>query len=300
MILKRPGRVGRETAGLVVLVLPYLVGLTGLVIVPAVATVGLSLFESDLIRPPVFVGLDQFAALFADPVFLTALANSLVYLAFAVPLRMVLVVCLALLLHRASMRAGGTYRLAIFLPIVVPEVAFAIAWLWILNPLSGPITAILGTFGLGRVPWLTDPASATAGMVLISLFTIGEAFVIAVAARRSIPTDLDDMAVVDGASPVSLLRFVTLPLMLPVLVLLALRDVVVALQATFVPSLIVTDGGPPPYATTYGPLFIFGQAFEYLRFGYAAAATVVFLVVTILIVLLQVRVLRRWSHWAWA
>ena len=198
------------------------------------------------------------------------------------------------------MRGGSAYRVSVFLPIVVPEAALAIAWLWIFNPLHGPLNAGLTTLGVAPVAWLTDPGSTQWAMVLMSAFTIGEAFVIAVAARRSIPPDLYDMAVVDGATSPGLLRYVTLPLMLPILVLLVLRDVVVALQATFVPSLVITGGGPPPYATTYGPFFVYQQAFEYLRYGYAAAATVFFLIVTGVIVLLQVRLLRRWRHWAWA
>ena len=297
---RRPHARGREISGLWLLTLPYLVGLSALVVVPAVVTLILATFRFDLIQPPSFVGLDNFGSLLADDVFGIAVRNSILFLALAVPIRLVAVVGLALLLHRSSMRGGAVYRLAVFLPVVIPEVALAIAWLWILNPLFGPLNSILTGLGLAPVAWLTDPGAAQAAMVLISCFTIGEAFVIAVAARRSIPADLYDMAVVDGASSPALVRFVTLPMMLPVLLLLVLRDVVLVLQATLVPSLIVTGGGPPPYATTYGPLFIYQQAFEYLRYGYAAAATAVFLIVTIVIVLLQVRVLRRWGHWAWA
>jgi multiple sugar transport system permease protein len=297
---RRRRRLGGETAGLLLLLLPYLVGIGALVVLPALLTLGLSTFEYDLIRPPNFIGFENFAGLLDDDVFRTVLRNSLLFLAIAVPLRLIAVVGLALLLHRTSMRGGSAYRAAVFLPVVVPEVAFAIAWLWILNPLTGPITVILSGLGLGHVPWLTDPGAAGAGMVLISLFMIGEAFVIAIAARRSIPPDLYDMAVVDGASSSALFRSITLPLMLPVLVLLLMRDSVLAMQVTFVPTLVITDGGPPPYATTYGPLFIYQQAFEYLRYGYAAAATAVFLALTGLVVLLQVQVLRRWGQWAWA
>ena len=291
---------GGETAGLWLLILPYLIGMAGLVVAPALATIVLSVFSYDLIQPPRFVGFDNFLGLVSDDIFQIAARNSILFVAFAVPIRLIAVVGLALLLHRSSLRGGAFYRVSIFLPVVIPEVAFAIAWLWILNPLFGPLNSVLTGIGIAPVAWLTDPGATQWAMVLISCFTIGEAFVIAVAARRSVPADLYDLAVVDGASSSALLRFVTLPMMLPVLLLLVLRDAVLALQLTFVPSLIVTGGGPPPYATTYGPLFVYEQAFEYLRYGYAAAATAVFLAVTGIIVLLQVRILRRWGHWAWA
>ena len=281
------------------LLAPYAAGLVLLVVIPGIATLGLAAFEYDLVRPPSFAGLENFAGLASDPVFAIVVRNTVAFVAIAVPLRLVAATALALLLHRSAMRGGGLYRLAIFVPSIVPEAAFAIAWLWILNPLYGPLNGFLEGFGAGPVAWLTDPGTTQAAIVLMSLLTIGEAFVIAVAARRAVPRDLHDMAVVDGASSVAVIRNVTIPLMAPVLLLVALRDVVLAVQATYVPSLVVTDGGPPPYATTYGPLFVYEQAFEYLRYGYAAAATAIFIGVTCLLVALQIAVLRRWRHWAW-
>jgi multiple sugar transport system permease protein len=95
---------------------------------------------------------------------------------------LLVVVALALALHPPSMRGGATYRMAVFLPVVIPEAAFAIAWLWILNPVYGPMNALLSAIGLGPVAWLTDRGAAQGAMVLISLFTIGEAFVVLLAA----------------------------------------------------------------------------------------------------------------------
>jgi multiple sugar transport system permease protein len=285
-----------EQAGAWLLLTPYLVGGTALIVVPGLLTLALSLFDYDLIRAPRFVGLQNLQELFADDVFRIAVRNSISFLAVAVPLRLIIVVGLALLLHASSMRGGMFYRVAVFLPVIIPEVAFAIAWLWMLNPLFGPLNSILVSAGIAPVAWFTDPGAAQSAIVLMSLLTIGEAFVIAVAARRSIPRDLYDMAAIDGARPLALFRNVTLPLMLPILLVLALRDVVLTLHGTFVPSLVVTGGGPPPYATTYGPLFIYQQAFEYLRYGYAAAATSVFLVLATVILLLQLRIIRRWSY----
>ena len=89
-------------------------------------------------------------------------------------------------------------------------------------------------------------------------------------------------------------RRITPPVMAPTLLLLLFRDTIFSFQASFVPALIVTDGGPPPYATTYLPLFIYRNAFEYLQYGYAAAASLVMLVVTAVIVVIQYRIVKRW------
>lgn len=106
--------------------------------------------------------------------------------------------------------------------------------------------------------------------------------------------ELYEIAALSGAGRWSRFIRVTLPVMAPVLLLIAMRDTIVTPQGTFVPALVVTEGGPPPYATTSLPLFIYRNAFEYLRYGYASAATVSMLVLTASILWLQYRVVIRW------
>jgi multiple sugar transport system permease protein len=111
-----------------------------------------------------------------------------------------------------------------------------------------------------------------------------------------IPEELYELSAIEGSGPVNVFRRVTLPLMAPTLLLLLFRDTAYSFQASFVPALIVTEGGPPPFATTYVPLFVYRNAFEYLRYGYAAAATLVMFLVTAAIVYAQYRIVRRWRR----
>jgi multiple sugar transport system permease protein len=278
-----------------VLIAPFLAGVALLVVGPGMYTVVLSLYDADLVTAPVRTGLRNFAELWDDPIFRASLRNSLIFIGFSVPVRTIAAITAALILHR-SFRGAGGYRSATFLPTVVPDAAFALAWLWILNPLYGPINLALGAIGLDGPAWLTDRWAAMAGLVLISAFTIGEGFLIAMASRRQIPDELYELAALEGARPWAALRRVTLPLMAPTLVLLVLRDSIYSFQHSFVPSVLVTEGGPAPYGTTMLPLFIYRNGFQYLRFGYAAAATVVMLGLTALLILAQYAVLRRWRH----
>jgi multiple sugar transport system permease protein len=135
---------------------------------------------------------------------------------------------------------------------------------------------------------------ARAAIVIMSLFTIGELVVVLLVARQAIPRELYELGETEGSSPMRTFRRLTMPLLAPVLILLFCRDTIFSLQASFIPALIVTDGGPPPYETTYVPLFVYRNAFEYLRYGYASAATVVMFGLTALIVFVQWRILRRW------
>ena len=288
---------------LALMLAPYVLGLTALVALPAAVTFGLALTEYDLLRSPRFLGLDNFRELWHDDVFRIAVRNSLVFALIAVPLRLGAALGLALLLHRRFTGAGAA-RSATVLPTVIPDIAYGLVWLWLLNPLYGPINLLLTWHGdgFGLTPWgvqapqwLTHPNDARAAIIIMSLFTIGEGFVVLLVTRQGLPAELYELAALEDATAWGLFRRVTLPLLAPILLLLLARDTIFSLQATFVPALVVTEGGPPPYATTYVPLFVYRNAFEYLRYGYAAAATLVMFGLTVLIVLAQWRILRRWQ-----
>ncbi len=281
---------------------PYVFGLVALVALPALVTFGLAFTEYDLIRSPNFNGLDNFRELLDDEIFGIALKNSLVFAAIAVPLRLVGALGLALLLHR-RFTGVGTYRSSAALPTVIPDIAYGLVWLWLFNPLYGPINLLLRwqgdsptttAWGVQPPQWLTHPNDARAAIIIMSLFTIGEGFVILLVTRQGLPAELYDLAALEDATAWGVFRRVTLPLMAPILLLLFARDTIYSLQWTFVPALVVTEGGPPEFSTTYVPLFVYRNAFEFLRYGYASAATLVMFVLTALIVWLQWRIVRRW------
>jgi multiple sugar transport system permease protein len=282
-----------ERRWLAVLLAPYLLGLALLVFVPALITFGLALFEYDLITSPEWAGTANFRELWGDDLFRRSLRNSLMFIAAAVPLRLLGALLFALLLH-PKIRGVSAYRTAVYLPTVVPDVAFALLMLWVFNPLYGPLNIALDAAGAPTPQWLTDPNDARWAVVLMSLFQIGEGFIVALAVRQSLSADLYELAEIEGARPWYVFARVTLPLMAPALLLLLFRDTIFSFQANFVPALLIFDGGPPPYATTYLPLFVYTNAFEYLRYGYAAAATLVMFVTTAAIVLVQWRILRHW------
>lgn len=283
----------REHRSLWLLAAPFLIGVVVLVAAPALLTVVMSTFEWDLVSRPRFVGIANFSELLKDDIFKISLRNSLWYVAVSVPLKLAGALCLALLLHGRA-RTGGVARGAVVLPTAIPDAAWALVWLWILNPLAGPLNLTLQALGLPTPAWLTQPGAARWGVVLIGALQLGEGFLIALAARRGVPRHLHEAAEAVGAGPWSRFAQITVPLMAPALLLVACRDAVASFQATFVPALLVTGGGPPPHATTFLPLFVYRNAFEYLRYGYAAAATMVMIVVSASIVWLMIRIVDRW------
>lgn len=263
--------------------IPYLVGSLLLVVIPAVATLLIAFTEFNSVQPPTWVGLANFRQLLSSGLVRISLRNSAFFLLLAVPLRLLGALLLALLLQPRQ-RLFGLYRAAVYLPTVIPEAAYALLWLWIFNPLYGPLNLLLGWLGLPTPAWLIEPTSARLAIVILSLFQIGEGFVVLLAGLQSIPRAFYESARVDGASGWQSFWRITLPLLSPWLLLLTFRDLVMSLQNTFAPTFIITYGGPY-YATTLAPLLIYELAFDYFDLGLAAALLVLTYVLLGLIVL---------------
>lgn len=271
---------------------PYVLGLVVLVALPVLGAAALAFTEYYGFAAPRFVGWDNYRRALDDELFRTSLRNVALIALVAVPLRLLLATAAALLLQGRS-RGAGTGRAAAYLPSVVPDAAWALLWLWLLNPLYGPLPAALRAVGLGSPDFLTDPAAARLGVALMVALQVGEAFIVALAARRAIPDQLYEAAAVEAAPPGFVVRRLTLPLMAPLLVLLAARDLVLLLQVTFVPVLLVTEGGPRD-ATLTPPLYLYQRAFGYGELGYASALSMVLLVLTAAVLAVQALLVRRW------
>lgn len=270
---------------------PYVAGLVVLLLVPTAAAAVLAVTEYYGFEPPRFTGLDNVRRAVSDELFLTSLRNVALVALVAVPLRVLLAVGAALVLA-TRFRGAAAGRVATYLPSVVPDAAWALLWLWLLNPLYGPLPAVLRSVGVGAPGFLTDPTAARVGIALMFALQVGESFVVALAARRAIPERLYEAAAVESARPSYVLRRLTLPLMAPLLGLLALRDLVLLLQVSFLPVLLVTEGGPRD-ATLTPPLYLYQRAFVYGELGYASALSVLLLLLTAVALAAQGLVLRR-------
>jgi len=281
---------------------PFLLGLIVLVIIPAAASLAVAFFNYSPLKPTTFPwdGLGQFDLLQQDSQFWRALANSLIYTLLSVPLRMLGVLGLALFLEKRR-RGIGAYRAAAYLPTIIPDVAYALTWLWIVNPLFGPINQVLRTLHLPTQSWLVQGAGAMGIVVAMSVWQIGEGVVITLAALRDIPQDLYDVSYVDGAGWLTRVRTLILPLIAPTFLLLLFRTTIVSLQDNFAPSYILTHNNPTflNYSLYFLPLKIYTDAFQNFRFSYAAAMIWVMYGVTALIVFVQYISTRRWSESAY-
>lgn len=270
---------------------PYVVGLTALVVLPAGLAGYLAFTDYYGFTAPEWTGLDNLGRAFDDGQFWLALGNAALLAVLVVPVRLALATGCALLLHRRR-RGASLARVSAYLPSVIPDAAWALLWLWLLNPLYGPIALAARAVGFGSLGLLTEPWPTRLGVAAMLGLQLGESFVVALAARNLIPDRYYEMAAVEGARPWYTVRRLSLALMAPLLALLAVRDAILMLQVSFVPVLLVTDGGPR-YATLTSPLDIYREAFLYGDLGYASALSLLLLVLTGLVVGLQLLLARR-------
>lgn len=280
--------------GLRLLLGPYLVGTVVLIALPATLAFALAFADYDALSPPVWRGLANFRAVFRDPLFWIALRNSCFFIVLAVPLRTLGALGLALLLSRQR-RGVGLYRAAVYLPTVIPDVPYALMWLWIFNPVYGPLNPLLGAIGLPTPAWLTEGGTARLAIVIMAAFQLGEGFVVFLTGLQDVPQAYYDAAALDGGGWWWVFRAITLPLLAPWLLLNTLRDIMLSAQSTFAPAYLMT-GGDPYYATLFLPLHIYNEAFVYLRFGQATAMMLLLLLGVGLLLLLVYRTLGGWGY----
>ncbi|MCU0496726.1 MAG: sugar ABC transporter permease [Anaerolineae bacterium] len=277
------------------MLLPYLMGTVILIVIPAIVTLILAFTQYDLLSPPSWYGFNNFRDLAQfDDILPRAMLNSLLFVLLAVPLRILGALALALFLEHRR-RGVGLYRTAVYLPTLIPDVAYALIWLWVFNPIYGPLNQVLEAIGIEGPGWLTDARFALPAIVLMSVFQIGEGFVVLLAGLHNIPRDYYDVAAVDGGTGWQKFRYITFPLLRPWLILLTLRDVLLTTQNTFTPAYIMT-GGDPYYATMFLPLHIYKETFEDFRYGSGATMTVLMICGVSVILITVFVVLKGWRN----
>jgi multiple sugar transport system permease protein len=285
---------GRRNLTGLLFISPWLIGFLVFTLGPFVSSIFLSFNTYDLVHPPRWVGGANYTTLLhKDPLFWSSLGVTFRYAAASVPLGIVWGVILALLLN-TKITGQAIFRTIFFLPSIVPSVANAVVFTWILNPEIGLVNGILRRLGIEGPAWLSDPKWALSSLVLMSVWGVGGSMVIYLAGLQDIPLHLYEAATLDGASAFQRMRRITLPLLTPVIFFNLVMGIISSFQY-FTEAFVMTKGGPDG-STTFYALYLFQRAWEYLDMGYACAmAWIVFLVVMALTgIVFQSQ--KRWVH----
>ncbi len=278
-------------------ILPWIVSLLVFTAYPVFGTLGLSFTEYNILKPPEFIGFDNFRQMFtADPAFWTAVRNTGIYAGVSVVLRLILSLALALVLNQ-GVRGIGVYRVIFYLPALVPPVVAAIIFLLMFNYANGPINAVIGALGLPPPDWLRDPSWSKPALIILGLWPLGIEVLVFLAGLKDIPQDLLDAAAVDGATPWRRFLTVTIPLLTPVILFNLVTGVIYSFQV-FAQALVIGDTtGRPLESTLMYMVLIYRNAFRYFSMGYAAAQALLLFIVVALLTLLVFRTSRRWVYY---
>jgi multiple sugar transport system permease protein len=295
----RPARARRLLAAAppYLYLLPAVAGLVVWVYWPLVGTVQLSFYDWNLLPTAVAepVGTSNYAEALQLPELGRAAVNTLVYVVGLLPFTVVLPVLVALAVQRIGGRWRSVHQAAIFAPFLVAPVAAAILWRWLLAPDGGLVNRTLGVAGVDPVNWLREPGPALVAILLIAGWKVlGFAVLIVSAGLSQVDGSYAEAAEVDGASRWQVVRHITLPLLSPTLVFLAVFTVLVGAQLVFPLVDALTRGGPGD-ATTNLYYLLYEKAFSGFDAGVASAAALLFFVVFAVLATGALRLLDRWS-----
>ncbi len=265
--------------------------------IPVVGALLLSFTDFDIysIGDPTntrFVGLSNYRALLASPLFWTALRNTAYYVAVGGPLSVVVSLAAAVLINARLTRWKPFFRSAFFAPWVTSLVAVALVWRYMYHPQYGLLNGFLGLWGIGPVDWLGNPRWAMPAIIALSVWkNFGYNMLIFVAGLQRIPAELYEAAELDGAGSWARFRHVTLPMLGPTFVFVGVVTMIAAFQI-FSEPYVMTQGGPLKSTLTL-VLFMYEQGFRWWRLGLAAAVAVVLGLLTLAGTVVQLRLRRE-------
>jgi len=287
----REGRVGRrdDTRLALLFILPASIGLVAFYFWPLVRGIWLSFTSWDLLSPARLVGLENYRAMVADPVFWNAVRVTLLYVVINIGLQTVVALVIAVLMQRLS--RSTLLRSLVLAPYLVSNVVAALVFLWILDFQLGIGNQVLAWLGLERIGFFTSEAWAIPTIAVVNVWRhMGYTALLIFAGLQAIPHTTYEAARVDGAGEVRTFFGITLPLLRPILGLVLIISVIGSFQV-FDTVAVTTNGGPVD-ASRVLQLYIYDKAFGQFDFGYASALSVAMLLILVVVTFFQYRVTR--------
>lgn len=277
-------------------IMPVVLGLILFVFGPMIASLYFSLTEYSVLSAPRFIGFQNYVDMFTRPNLrvLDSLRVTIIYAVTAVPLTMAVALAAAVLLNQ-KLRGMHIFRTLLYIPTVIPIVAGVFVWGWLFHPDRGLVNAALTAVGLPKGTWLSEPNTALATLILLSVWGIGPSMVIFLAGLQGIPEELYEAGKIDGANELHLFRYITIPQLTPTVFFLLITGLIATFQY-FVPAYILTKGGPL-FATYFYNLNLYEKAFRWQFMGLASAMAWFIFAIILALTLALFRSSDAWVHY---
>ena len=274
---------------------PFLIGLLLFTVVPVLGSIYYSFCNYPIVSSPSWIGLRNFSEMFTnDPQFNTSIYNTLYMVVLGVPAGMLSGLAIALLMNQ-KVKGLAIIRTVYYMPSQIAGVALALLWGWLLNPQFGVVSNALYLIGVKAPLWLGDPNWVKPSFILMGLWGVGGAMIIWLAGLQSIPESLYEAAQVDGATRWITFWKITLPLLSPTTFFVLTTSIIGTFQI-FTQAFVLTSGGPADASLFYA-LYLYNQAFQFFRMGYASAMAWVLFVIIMIVTLIQLKLAQSWVYY---
>ncbi|MBN2625322.1 MAG: sugar ABC transporter permease [Spirochaetales bacterium] len=271
---------------------PNLLGFLAFLLIPVVASFGLSFVEWDLLSPMKWVGFKNYIGLFHDQVFLRVLWNTVYYTLGTVPVGIALSLLLAIALNK-KLRGMKIYRALYFLPVISSYVAVAVVWQWLYNAEFGLLNYLLSLIGIRGPSWLSSTKWAMPAVMVTSIWKqLGFNMLLFLAGLQGIPSTYYEAAEIDGAGKWTQFSRITVPLLSSTTFFVVVMSIINSFQV-FDQVFIMTEGGPAR-STSVLVHYLYQNAFEYFKMGNASAIAYILFFLVFLITMLQMKFSDNW------
>jgi multiple sugar transport system permease protein len=284
----------------IIFVMPWILGFLIFQLYPILASLYYSLCEYSILRPPDFIGIDNYVQLFADEKFYLAIYNTLYICLISVPLNLVFSLLMALLLS-LEVKGQHIYRTIFYIPSVVSVVASSVVWLWILNPEYGILNTALGYLGLPQPVWLADPVFTKPSLVMMGLWGSGGTMIIYLSAIKGVPQSLYEAADLDGAGAWRKFRNITIPAISTATLFQLITGLISGFQY-FTQAFVLIGGsnnisaGGPQNSLLFYALYLYHQGFKWLKMGTASAMAWILFLLTALVTFVVFKTSLKWVY----
>ena len=295
--VRRPIGIERKKARMGLLfTMPWIIGLLLFYAYPLISSIYYSMTTYSVLSPGKFVGLKNYTRLFKDALFWKSVSNTLYFASISVPVNIVVGIVIALLLNFKS-KAIGLYRTIFFIPTLVPVIATATVWKFLLDSQYGLINQLLNMVGINSIQWLTSAEYSKISLVLIAAWGVGQAIIVNLAGLQDISPTYYEAAEVDGANGFQKIRHITIPLLTPVIFYNLVMGIINALQTFTLPYSLTGGEGTPVHSLTFYVMYLYSNGFGYMKMGYASAMAWILFVIILVLTLIVVRSSKHWVQY---
>lgn len=280
----------KEALTAMVFIAPWVVGFLVFTLYPILSSLYYSMTNYNVLNPPSFIGFENYINLLKDKVYLKSLTNTLYMIVIGGTITIIVSLIVSIIMDNRKLRGISLFRVFFFMPTLVPTVIACVLWIWMLQPTTGVVNTLLGYLGITGPGWIASPTWSKPAMILMMIWACGNIIIVNMAGLQDIPQSMYESASIDGANFFQKVRTITIPLLRPVILYNSVTLIINILQ-WFAEPLIMTEGGPDS-STLFYSLYLYQNAFQFFKMGYASAMAWIMLIIALALIIFLLKFLK--------